>query len=367
MSPKIIADIFNRCKLGTFNRGDLGELLSLSADSDMKKLFAEAYSVKCEKVKPLIRLRGIIEFSNICSKDCYYCGIRKSNQSVERFSMQKDEIVESAKWAYENQYGSIVLQSGERNDSAYIDFVEECLLEIKKISGGKLGITLSLGEQTEDTYKRWFKAGAHRYLLRIETSNSKLYKTMHPKSHNFEQRKNCLKLLRSIGYQVGTGIMIGLPNQEISDLADDIIFFKKQDIDMIGMGPYIEHENTPLALEKNKLNITERFNLALKVIAVTRLVLQDVNIAATTALQAIDETGREQGIMAGANVVMPNIGDIKYRDKYQLYEGKPCLDENAVKCRSCLDNRIRSIGEEICYNDWGDSPHFFKRKGNNND
>jgi biotin synthase len=263
-------------------------------------------------------------------------------------------------WAYEQGYGSIVLQSGERIDSDFVDLIERLLGDIKKRTEGKLGITLSLGEQSYETFKRWFLAGAHRYLLRIETSNEELYGKLHPRESTYKDRLQCLDLLRKIGYQVGTGVMIGLPFQTCEDLADDILFFEKQDIDMIGMGPYIVHKDTPLAFKENN-TADHNFILGLKMIALTRIYLKDVNIAATTALQALDPIGREKGLQAGANIIMPNITPVEHRGNYLLYEEKPCLDENASMCRNCLENRISSIGEKVGFGQWGDSPHFFKR------
>ncbi len=347
-----------------FTRDNLIELLSLNNKNDISALFAKAYQQKVCEVGKKVYFRGIIELSNICDKDCYYCGIRKSNKNVERFQMSKEEIVNSAIWAFKNNYGSIVLQSGELQNANFADFIEEILLEIKKQTNGKLGITLSLGEQSKEVYQQWFNAGAHRYLLRIETTNPALYAKLHPGNHRFEERTKCLQLLKRIGYQVGTGVMIGLPFQSIANLADDIIFFKENDIDMIGMGPYIPHNETPLAKQMSFFdNKTGKMQLemGLKMIAVTRLYLKDVNIAATTALQALHPQGREQGLQAGANIIMPNITDTKYRESYQLYDSKPCLDENSAMCKSCLSKRIDSIGEEIGFNEWGDSPHFFKK------
>ena len=192
---------------------ELKFLLEINDKENLDKLFSKAYEVKLKNIGNKVFFRGIIEFSNICIKDCYYCGIRKSNKDVERFLMKEDEILKGAIWAYENNYGSIVLQSGERNDDIFVDFIENILLKIKKETDGKLGITISLGEQKEEVYKRWFNAGAHRYLLRIETSNKELYKKLHPENHDFEKRKNCLTILKETGYQVGTGVMIGLPFQ----------------------------------------------------------------------------------------------------------------------------------------------------------
>jgi biotin synthase len=323
-------------------------------------LFKEARACAVQYVGPKVYFRGIIEFSNHCGKDCYYCGIRKSNSNVVRFAMDEKEILECAMAAQEMDYGSIVLQSGERQDEAYVCFIEDVLRKIKDKTSGKLGITLSLGEQTQETYERWFKAGAHRYLLRIETSNPALYKRLHPEDHSFTVRRKCLGLLRKTGYQVGTGVMIGLPFQTRENLVEDILFFEKEKIDMVGMGPYVPHEDTPLASPGH--DPAESLRLGLVMIALTRLVLKDVNIAATTALQTLDPAGREKGVQAGANIIMPNITPTDYRRFYQLYNNKPCLDENARQCKSCLEHRIRAAGAEIGYGEWGDSPHFLKKR-----
>jgi biotin synthase len=328
----------------------------------LEELFREARACAIRYVGPKVYFRGIIEFSNLCVKDCYYCGIRKGNANVTRFAMEEGEILECAMAAQEMDYGSIVLQSGERQDEAYVRFIEDILYKIKAATAGKLGITLSLGEQNAQTYERWFNAGAHRYLLRIETSSPALYKQLHPGDHFFEVRRECLRTLRSIGYQVGTGVMIGLPFQTYEHLVDDILFFRDEDVDMIGMGPYVPHEETPLVSEVH--DPAENFRLGLVMIALTRLLLKDVNIAATTALQALDPSGREKGVRAGANIIMPNVTPTDYRKFYQLYSHKPCLDENARQCRSCLEHRIQVAGAEIGYGEWGDSKHFFGRRKN---
>jgi biotin synthase len=343
------------------NKETMLYLLQSDNPEDYQQLMAAAYEMKNQQVGPKAYYRGIIEFSNICAKDCYYCGIRKSNQQVERFAMNIQEILECAELAWKMNYGSIVLQSGERTDEEFVTFVETAIKEIKQMSNNELGITISLGEQSEETYRRWFEAGAHRYLIRIETSNDALYKTLHPQDHDFGERYDCLKRLRRVGYQVGTGVMIGLPGQTMQDLVDDIIFFQEQDIDMIGMGPYIVHQATPLAEKVKDFDKKRQLRLGLKMIALTRLYLKDVNIASTTALQALHHEGREFGLQAGANIIMPNITHTKYREGYKLYDNKPCTDENATMCRACLEGRIGKIGEEIGYNQWGDSPHFSKR------
>ena len=350
-------------------KDDLIYLMKLTKQDDLNKLYEKAYSIKEKYVGKKAYYRGLIEFSNKCIKNCYYCGIRSGNESVERFDMTGDEIIKMAKWAYENNYGSVTLQSGERQDKNFEKFVKDMIHDIKEVSDGKLGLTLCLGEQTEDIYREWFEAGGHRYLLRIETTNEELYKVIHPDNdiHSFQKRVDCLKTLKKIGYQVGTGVMIGLPGHTEEDLVNDILFFEKMDIDMIGMGPYVVHKDTPMGKDviENNLNTEEekykRFVLGLKMVAITRLYLKDVNIAATTALQALNPLGRELGLKAGANILMPIITIEEHREKYQLYDNKPCIDDNAEECKVCLTGRVSSVGDIVGYGEWGDSPHF-KRK-----
>jgi biotin synthase len=361
----MITKILDRAKQGDLLSVDeLEMLLSITDKDELQALYDYAYFLKEQYVGKIAYFRGIIECSNICIKDCYYCGIRRSNDKVERFQMDEDEIFREALWAYEAEYGSCVIQSGERRDEVYISMIERVVGRIKEATKGELGITLSLGEQTEETYRRWKTAGAHRYLLRIETTNPTIYAQIHPADHQLEERKECLAALRRTGYQVGTGIMMGLPGQSFADLARDILFLKEIDIDMVGMGPYIPHSDTPMGKkippytdEQKKSALT----LGLKVIAVTRIVLKDVNIAAATALQALEYTGREQGLRCGANVIMPNVTETDCRPKYQLYDDKPCTDENSSMCRGCLSGRIKGIGETVGFNERGDSPHFQKR------
>lgn len=343
------------------DKQELIKMLSLTTDAELQELYSRAYAIKKATVGTKVYFRGIIELSNICSKNCFYCGIRSGNPDFPRYTISIQEALAEAKWCFEQRYGSLVVQAGERIDEAWIDSVSELIRGIKELSGGKLGITLSLGEQSEAVYQRWFDDGAHRYLLRVETTNPELYKTLHPSDHSFEYRKNCLKLLRKVGYQVGTGVMVGLPGQTIEDIANDILFFYDEDIDMLGMGPYIPHHGTPLAHLVEGFDADAALKMGLKLIATCRIALQDVNIATTTALQALHPEGREMGLLAGANVLMPNITDTKYREGYQLYEGKPCLDENADQCVGCLSGRIESIGESIGFDEWGDSQHYFKR------
>ena len=339
----------------------LRELLENDDPEFLKALSQYAYRIKTNEMGRKVYFRGIIEFSNICTKDCYYCGIRKSNQLVSRYELTEEEILREARWCYENDYGSLVLQAGERRDPAFVDKVETLLKEIKSLSKGTLGITLSVGEQDQETYSRWFHAGAHRYLLRIETSNPDLYAALHPHTHSWEERKRCLEFLRRSGYQVGTGFLIGVPGQTPDDMARDILFLKEMDIDMVGMGPFIPHEETPLGSTAS-FEPVRQLTMGLKMIALVRIILKDVNIAATTALQALSPAGRELGLRAGANIIMPNVTDLAYRKGYQLYNNKPSLDENAEEQRINLEQAVKALGEKVCYGEWGDSLHFKKRQ-----
>lgn len=348
----------------SFSAEDLIALLN-SEEEEMYLLFNKANHIKEQYLGKKVFFRGLIEFSNICQKDCFYCGIRKSNSQINRYNLSDREILDTARFAYDNHFGSIVLQSGEIANKTFAKRIEKLLLQIKTLSNNKLGITLSLGEQDKEVYTRWFNAGAHRYLLRVETTNEDLFRRIHPNDslHDFKQRINCLTSLRETGFQTGTGVMIGLPFQTINDLAKDLLFFRDIDIDMVGMGPYLEHSQTPLYQYRDLLMpIQERFYLSLKMIAALRLLMKDINIAAATALQAIDPIGREKAIKVGANIIMPKITPGLYRNDYALYENKPCVKEEASQCIECLDARIALTENEIGYDEWGDSRHFFKKK-----
>ena len=355
------SDILNKDIL---ERQDLITLLSAEGENK-KNLFKKSREITDKFIGNKVHLRGLIEYSNVCAKDCLYCGIRKSNSAQKRYIIADDEVIKCAQFAIDNQYGSIVIQAGERTDQMFISKITALIKEIRKISKGTLGITLSLGEQTIDTYREWYQAGAHRYLLRIETSCKELYNKIHPNNalHNFENRINALNNIRTVGFQLGTGVMIGLPFQTIENLADDLLFLEAIDVDMVGMGPFIEHSDTPLFEVKSILQSKqERLELAFKMIAVLRLLMKDINIAAATALQAIDPMGREKAIKFGANILMPNITPGSFRNNYKLYEDKPCTDENPSECTQCLEARISMIGSSIAYNEWGDSKHFTNSK-----
>ncbi|MFB6342443.1 [FeFe] hydrogenase H-cluster radical SAM maturase HydE [Saccharicrinis sp. FJH62] len=328
---------------------------------DKKLLFETSSRIKKQYVDDKVYFRGLIEFSNVCDKNCFYCGIRKDNVKIKRYNLSDEEIVNAAVFAWKNRYASIVMQSGELTGSTFVNRIDKLLKTIHQRTNGELHVTLSCGEQNKETYRRWMESGAHRYLLRIESSNPELYKKLHPddEKHRFENRIKALKALQDTGYQTGTGVMIGLPFQTLEDLANDLLFMRDFDIDMVGMGPYIEHRDTPLYQYKDQLlSVDERFQLTLKMVAILRIIMKDINIASATALQAIDKIGREKAIKIGANVIMPNITPGKYRDDYKLYENKPCTDENAEDCSNCLEARIALAENEVALGEWGDSLHF---------
>ena len=350
---------------GILSLAEIEALLAITEPSALQALYDCAYRVKTRHVGTTVYLRGLIECGNICRKDCHYCGIRNSNRKVARFQMDEEEIVREAMWAFDQHFGSVVIQAGERHDSAHVELIERVLRRLSAATGGQLGLTLSLGEQNAATYRRWRDAGAQRYLLRIETSNPRLYRALHPPDHQFHTRKHCLAVLRQTGYQVGSGVMCGLPGQTLTDLANDILFLQAIDVDMVGMGPYLPHRDTPLGQHIPPFTGAGRqaaLTLGLKMIAVTRLVLKDVNIAAATALQALAPAGRELGLRCGANVLMPNLTIPELRANYTLYDGKPCLDESAAACRACLARRIAGLGETIGFGQRGDSPHYLRSK-----
>lgn len=351
-------------KKDSFTKEDIIRLLSCRRE-ECALLFKISSETKEKYIGKKVWFRGLIEFSNICSKDCLYCGIRKGNKNLKRYNLSDDEILAAAKFAYENRYGSIALQSGELESHLVTGRIENLLHRIKDLSRGELGITLSVGEQKPEVYRRWYDAGAHRYLLRIEATNQDLYQKIHPenKKHDFTRRLDCLKSLQETGYQTGTGVMIGLPFQTMEDLAGDLLFMQDFNIDMCGMGPYIEHADTPLMEYSDNLPpLRERFELTLKMIAVLRIMMKDINIVAATALQAIDPMGREKALKTGANIIMPNITPGLYRDSYKLYDNKPCTDDSAEDCQSCLEARMSLADTEIVYGDWGDSKHYDARR-----
>lgn len=317
------------------------ELIHYLSGADDAELFARSHAAK---PNDKLYLRGLIEVSNRCAKNCLYCGIRCGNRSVARYELSTEQIVASAKTAIELGYGSVVLQAGERTDTRWTGLIEEAVAAIRA-SDPKVGITLSLGEQSAEVYQRWRTAGATRYLLRLESFSEALYKTLHPSDHSWAARRACLDTLRTEGYQVGTGVMIGLPGQTLADLADDLLAMQALDIDMCGMGPYVEHPDAPLG--SSEWSVADRVALTLRMVALLRLMMPSINIAATTALDALDAGARRRCVEVGANVAMPNLSPEATRGDYALYAGKPTETFS-------LD------GFDVAWGEAGDSLHYIK-------
>ena len=309
----------------------------LNDESQNEWLFALADKIRKENVGDEVHLRGLIEFSNICKCQCKYCGLRSPNKNLDRYRILPDEIILYAKKAVDMGYKTIVLQSGE--DEFYTK--DTMCNIINKIKEMDVALTLSIGEKSYEEYKAFKDAGADRYLIRIETTDKNLYKKMHP-NMDFDNRLRCLKDLKKLGYEVGTGCLVGLPEQTVESLADDILFFKEINADMVGIGPFISHPDTPLKDAKNG-----NFTLALKVMALTRILLKNINIPATTAMETLNPNGRIIALQSGANVVMPNVTSTEYRAKYEIYPNKICINENPSQCRGCIEGKIKSIGRSI--------------------
>lgn len=321
--------------MNEFSRNDIIEILKDDSNNDW--LFSLADKTREEYVGDEVHLRGLIEFSNICKRQCKYCGLRCEDKFIDRYRISKEDIISYAEHAVNMGYKTIVLQSGE--DEYYnTDLMCEIIAGIKKLG---VALTLSIGEKTYEDYKAFKEAGADRYLIRIETTDKTLYNQMHP-NMDFDNRVRCLENLCRLGYEVGTGCLVGLPNQTIESLADDILFFKEINADMVGIGPFIPHPHTPL-----KDSATGSFTLALKVMALTRILLKDINIPATTAMETLNPNGRIIALQSGANVVMPNVTTPEYRAKYEIYPNKICINENPDKCKGCISAKIQSIGRTV--------------------
>lgn len=321
--------------MSEFSRNDIIEILKDDSNNDW--LFSLADKTREEYVGDEVHLRGLIEFSNICKRQCKYCGLRCEDKFIDRYRISKENIISYAEHAVNMGYKTIVLQSGE--DEYYnTDLMCEIIAGIKKLG---VALTLSIGEKTYEEYKAFKEAGADRYLIRIETTDITLYNQMHP-NMDFDNRVRCLEDLGRLGYEVGTGCLVGLPNQTIESLADDILFFKEINADMVGIGPFIPHPHTPL-----KDSATGSFTLALKVMALTRILLKDINIPATTAMETLNPNGRIIALQSGANVVMPNVTTTEYRAKYEIYPNKICINENPDKCKGCISAKIQSIGRSV--------------------
>jgi biotin synthase len=315
-------------------------LLTNYSREDMDYISTLARNVSKIHFDNQIYTRGLIEFTNYCKNDCYYCGIRGSNKNAIRYRLTKEEILDCCNQGYELGFRTFVLQGGE-DLSFKDDYIADIIISIKE-QHPDCAITLSIGEKSYDSYKIYKEAGADRYLLRHETANDEHYSMLHPNGLSLKNRKQCLYNLKELGYQVGTGFMVGSPYQIMEYIAEDLLFIKELSPEMVGIGPFLPHHDTPFKdLEKGS------YELTLFLISIIRLMLPNALIPATTALGTIHPNGREQGILAGANVVMPNLSPVTVRKKYELYDNKICTGDEAAECKFCLQNRMKKIGYEL--------------------
>ena len=321
-------------------REELGILLSTMTKEDAEYLYRNADEVRREHYGTDVYIRGLIEFTNYCRNDCLYCGIRRSNTRAQRYRLTTEEILDCCDKGYLLGFRTFVLQGGE--DLFFTDGkICAIVSEIKK-RHPDCAVTLSIGERQRESYEAFFKAGADRYLLRHETINPAHYRLLHPKELTIENRRQCLNDLREIGFQVGCGMMVGSPYQTLDYILDDLYFMKDFRPHMIGIGPFIPHADTPFHdRERGTLEDT------LRLLAIIRLMNPRVLLPATTALGTIYPLGREMGIQAGANVVMPNLSPTGVRDKYMLYDGKICTGDEAAECRRCMELRMEKIGYHV--------------------
>lgn len=324
------------------------EIVTLLKNNDInEELFKAADEVRNKYLGDIVHLRGLIEFTNICKRNCMYCGLRRDNKNIKRYRLSEEEILDFSRKAVDYGYKTLVLQGGE-DDYFTLPRLINIVKEIKKLG---VALTLSIGEKSFDEYKALKEAGADRFLIRIETTDKVLYEKLDP-GMSHDERKRCLSDLRKLGYEVGSGALVGLPGQTIESLADDILYFKEIDADMIGIGPFIPNEDTPLKDAKGG-----DFILALKMMAITRLLLPDINIPATTAMESLNKNGRIIALQSGANVVMPNVTEGEYRKLYALYPGKICTGDTPAHCRVCISEKLIKIGRKI-----GDG-HGFRANG----
>lgn len=318
----------------------LEQLRLLLDGQDRDYLRERAVAVAQEVYGKDVYIRGLIEFTNYCRNDCFYCGIRRSNLEADRYRLTDEEILSCCEAGYELGYRTFVLQGGE--DGHFTDDKICHLVGAIKAKYGDCAVTLSIGEKPRESYERYFAAGADRYLLRHETANAEHYRKLHPDELSLENRKRCLRDLKEIGFQVGAGFMVGSPYQTVETLYEDLQFLRELQPHMVGIGPFIPQHSTPFAQEK-----AGTLDMTLTLLSIIRLLLPHVLLPATTALGTIHPLGREKGILAGANVVMPNLSPKDVRKKYTLYDNKICTGEEAAECINCLTNRISNIGYNI--------------------
>ena len=327
-------------QLATADAASIKELLQTTDSQLRNALLTAARATAIKHFDHNIYIRGLIEFTNYCKNDCYYCGIRCGNQNARRYRLTKEQILSCCHSGYQLGFRTFVLQGGE--DPFFTDTVMVEIITAIKKAHPDCAITLSIGERSYASYKAMYDAGADRYLLRHETANAEHYARLHPANLSLKNRLECLNMLKEIGYQVGTGFMVGSPYQTIDNLIEDLLFIRDFKPQMIGIGPFIPHHDTPFHDK-----IAGTMEQTLRLIAILRLMLPKALIPSTTALGTIAPDGREQGILAGANVVMPNLSPVEVRKDYLLYDNKICTGEEAAECNFCLQSRLQSIGYKI--------------------
>lgn len=339
-----------RCVSENLTRDEILAWLREENEARLEILYQRADAVRKAHVGDAVHLRGLVEISSYCIRQCAYCGLRVGNTELERYRMSAEEIHQCARDAVDLGYGTVVLQAGE-DPGIKAEWMAGIVQWIKAHT--PLAVTLSLGERTESELRLWKEAGANRYLLRFETSDQALYEKIHPTPAGRPDRITLLKSLRQLGYEAGSGVMIGIPGQTYESLAEDILTFRELDLDMIGTGPFLAHPDTPLgaaylATDAGPDQVPNTVTMTLKVVALARLVCPEANIPSTTALATLDKAeGREKGLACGANVVMPNLTPPAYRLLYEIYPDKACLNETATVCAQCLKNRLEVIGREV--------------------
>jgi len=325
---------------GTLSRDEFQALLDFRTQESAQYLFERARAIRHAVYGHDVYMRGLIEFTNYCKNDCYYCGIRRSNRQAERYRLTKEQILDCCAAGYELGFRTFVLQGGE--DPHYTDERMVDIIRAIKTRWPDCALTLSIGEKSRGTYRSFREAGADRYLLRHEAADARHYAQLHPAELSLENRKRCLYDLKELGFQVGCGFMVGSPYQTNECIVEDLLFIRELQPHMVGIGPFIPHHQTPFAAAQ-----PGTMEMTLFLLGVIRLMLPGVLLPATTALGTIHPTGREKGILAGANVVMPNLSPTSVRDKYMLYDNKICTGDEAAECRMCLQRRVESIGYRL--------------------
>ena len=342
MDKKNIQHVLDRVYTGVIpGIDDIAYLLDLQDEQEIAMLFEYADKVRRDCVGDEILLRAIVEFSNGCRNTCFYCGLNKNNKTIQRYRLSREEIIGSVQNIVSAGIKTVVMQSGE-DDGLDAVWLEKIIKDVKK--DFNVAVTLSVGERSFDEYKMWLKAGADRFLLKMETCDKQLYEPLHP-GMSFENRLRCLRDLKLVGYQTGSGNIVGLKGQTVRHLAEDILFFKREDFDMIGIGPFIPHMSTPLRDEP-----AGDLNLTLKTIAVTRIVTKNAHLPASTAVGSVgQDDARVNALKCGANVIMPNFTPQSYRKLYEIYPGKRCIDEQPAECINCINMMAKAINRTIGY------------------